>query len=228
MPTNSDIKLHESWLVHLEPEFEKEYMLELKAFLKAEKNQGKTIYPPGSLIFNALNTTPLDKVKVVLLGQDPYHGPGQAHGLSFSVPEGVRIPPSLRNIYKELAADCAISAPTHGNLTSWAEQGVLLLNATLTVEQGQAGAHQKKGWETFTDRVIQIVNAQCNHCVFILWGSYAHKKSAMIDTSKHLVLKSVHPSPLSAQRGFFGSKPFSQTNEYLSSHQKTPIDWQIT
>ena len=228
MPTNSDIKLHESWLVHLEPEFEKDYMLELKAFLKAEKNQGKTIYPPGSLIFNALNTTPLDKVKVVLLGQDPYHGPGQAHGLSFSVPEGVRIPPSLRNIYKELAADCAISAPTHGNLTSWAEQGVLLLNATLTVEQGQAGAHQKKGWETFTDRVIQIVNAQCNHCVFILWGSYAQKKSAMIDTSKHLILKSVHPSPLSAQRGFFGSKPFSQTNEYLSSHQKTPIDWQIT
>ena len=228
MPTNSDIKLHESWLVHLEPEFEKEYMLELKAFLKAEKNQGKTIYPPGSLIFNALNTTPLDKVKVVLLGQDPYHGPGQAHGLSFSVPEGVRIPPSLRNIYKELAADCAISAPTHGNLTSWAEQGVLLLNATLTVEQGQAGAHQKKGWETFTDRVIQTVNAQCNHCVFILWGSYAQKKSAMIDTSKHLILKSVHPSPLSAQRGFFGSKPFSQTNEYLSSHQKTPIDWQIT
>lgn len=225
--TAQEIKLHESWLEHLEDEFDQDYMHDLKAFIKEEKAQGKTIFPPGSLIFNALNTTPLNKVKVVILGQDPYHGPGQAHGLSFSVREGMRIPPSLRNIYKELQSDCGVAIPKHGDLTSWAEQGVLLLNATLTVEQGKAGAHQKKGWERFTDRVIQVVNDECRHCVFILWGSYAQKKAAMIDGEKHQIIQSVHPSPLSAQRGFFGSKPFSQTNHYLSANNLEPIHWSI-
>lgn len=199
----------------------------LRTFLKQEKAAGKTIYPPGPLIFNAFNHTPFEKVKVVIIGQDPYHGPGQAHGLSFSVPQGVDLPPSLLNIYKEIAADLNIKMSRNGDLTPWADQGVLLLNATLTVAQAQAGSHQNKGWEQFTDAAIAALNARREGLVFVLWGSYAQKKGAIIDESKHLVLKSVHPSPLSAHRGFFGNRQFSTINQYLIQRGQTPIDWQL-
>jgi uracil-DNA glycosylase len=218
--------LHPSWLQALQDEFSQPYMQQLRDFLRQEKQQ-HTIYPPGPLIFNALNSTPLDNVKAVIIGQDPYHGPGQAHGLCFSVPRGVPIPPSLRNIYKELHDDLGIAPANHGNLQSWAEQGVLLLNAVLTVRQGQAGSHQGRGWETFTDRVIEHVNSHCQNVVFFLWGSYAQKKGQCIDSQRHCILRAPHPSPLSAHRGFFGSRPFSQANHWLQQHRLAPIDWQI-
>jgi uracil-DNA glycosylase len=221
------IDLHPSWLKHLIGEFEQPYMKQLKAFLLSEKQQGKVIYPPSKNIFNAFNSTPLDQVKVVILGQDPYHGPNQAHGLCFSVQPGVPAPPSLQNMFKELNRDLGIPIPPHGCLQSWAEQGVLLLNATLTVEQGRAGSHQGKGWETFTDKAIQLVNEQCQGVVFLLWGSYAQKKSAFIDSRKHLILKAPHPSPLSAHRGFIGCGHFSKANQYLQQLKKTPIDWRL-
>lgn len=216
-----------SWKPFLDPEFEKPYMQALKQFLRNEKDQHKVIFPPSSDWFHALEATPLDQVKVVILGQDPYHQPGQAHGLCFSVKPGVRIPPSLQNIYKELKADLGIDQPSHGFLDPWATQGVLLLNAVLTVEQSNANAHQGKGWEGFTDRVIELVNQQCDHAVFMLWGSYAQKKGSGIDKQKHLVLKAPHPSPLSAHRGFLGCQHFSQANEWLIDKGKTPIDWQL-
>jgi uracil-DNA glycosylase len=221
------IDLHSSWLDHLATEFEQPYMQQLKAFLLQQKQLGKVIYPASKDIFNAFNTTPLNKVKVVILGQDPYHGPGQAHGLCFSVQPGVATPPSLQNMFKELLRDMQLPIPAHGCLQAWAEQGVLLLNATLTVEQARAGAHQGKGWEQFTDRAIQLVNEQCSGVVFLLWGSYAQKKGQFIDGAKHLVLKSPHPSPLSAHRGFIGNGHFSKTNEYLQRQGKAPIDWRL-
>lgn len=221
------VELHESWLQYLQPEFDKPYMQGLRAFLLGEKSAGRKIYPDGNLIFNALDSTHLDDLKVVILGQDPYHGPKQAHGLSFSVPHGVDVPPSLRNMYKELASDVGFVSPEHGHLQSWADQGVLLLNATLTVEARKAGSHQGKGWEHFTDAVIHAVNDHCDGVVFLLWGSYAQKKGAFIDQDKHCVLKAPHPSPLSAYRGFFGCRHFSQTNAYLSENNKAAIDWQL-
>jgi len=222
------IQLHPSWLTYLEEEFSKPYMQALKAFLVEEKVEGKQILPPSSLWFNALNTTPLQEVKVVILGQDPYPTVGHAHGLCFSVqPEVKPLPKSLKNIYKELQEDIAIDNSHTGYLQPWAEQGVLLLNAVLTVEAGKTNAHQGKGWEIFTDKIIEIVNQQCEHVVFVLWGSYAQKKASMIDETKHLVLKSPHPSPLSAYRGFWGSKPFSKINSYLAQHHKKQIDWQL-
>lgn len=220
-------ELHSSWQQVLGNELQRPYMQELSEFLHAEKQMGKEIYPPGALIFNAFNHTPFDQVRVVIIGQDPYHGPGQAMGLSFSVPQGVKVPPSLVNIYKELGTDLGVQRPESGDLTPWADQGVLLLNATLTVEASKAGSHQKKGWEQFTDVAIQALNEQQDGLVFVLWGSYAQKKGAMIDSDRHLVLKSVHPSPLSAHRGFFGSRPFSQINQYLSDSGKVPVDWQL-
>ena len=216
-----------SWKNALEGEFSKAYMLELKHFLRAEKDQGKVIYPHSSNWFHALETTPLDEVKVVILGQDPYHQPHQAHGLCFSVQAGVKVPPSLVNIYKELQSDLAIEPVNHGYLESWATQGVLLLNAVLTVEDSQANAHQGKGWEQFTDKIIETVNERCEHVVFMLWGSHAQKKGAMIDTKRHLVLKAPHPSPLSAYRGFLGCQHFSKANHYLVEHNKTAINWQL-
>lgn len=221
------VKIEQSWLPAVGDEFDKPYMQQLSGFLKEEKTKGKQIFPPGSLIFNALNTTPFDSVKVVIIGQDPYHDVGQAHGLCFSVLPPVKFPPSLRNIFKEIQDDLGFPIPRSGDLTKWAEQGVLLLNATLTVEAHKAGSHQNKGWETFTDAVIHALNAQREGLVFMLWGSYAQKKGAFIDTDKHLVLKSVHPSPLSAHRGFFGCKHFSQTNEYLKKNGQTPINWNL-
>ncbi|MDF2367157.1 uracil-DNA glycosylase [Sneathiella sp.] len=223
----SDIKLEKSWLEQLRPEFDKPYMRDLRAFLVAEKAAGKVIYPAGANIFAALNHTPFDKVKLVILGQDPYHGPGQAHGLSFSVPPGVRIPPSLRNIYQELNRDLGLPTPNHGNLERWADQGVLLLNAVLTVEQAKAGAHQGRGWEQFTDAAIAALNGKREHLVFLLWGSYAQKKGGFIDRQRHLVLQSPHPSPLSAHRGFIGNGHFSKANEYLRQSGQTPIDWSL-
>ena len=203
-------------------------MDELKDFLVQEKKADKVIYPPSSLIFNALNTTPLANVKVVILGQDPYHGPNQAHGLSFSVQKGVAIPPSLRNIFHELNTDLGVVKPIHGDLTRWAEQGVLLLNAVLTVEAGQPTSHQKRGWEEFTDHVIDVLNEQRDHVVFILWGAYAQRKGQRIDQNKHLVLKAAHPSPLAANRGgFFGCKVFSKSNNYLKQNGIEPINWQL-
>ncbi|MBW6421442.1 uracil-DNA glycosylase [Rhizobium sp. XQZ8] len=222
-----DIKLEESWKFALEAEFSDPYMAELKRFLVAEKQAGKHIFPKGSEYFRALDLTPLDEVKVVILGQDPYHGQGQAHGLCFSVKPGVRIPPSLVNIYKEMQSDLGIPPANHGFLEHWAEQGVLLLNSVLTVEEGKAAAHQGKGWERFTDAVIRTVNDECDGVVFILWGSYAQKKAAFVDTERHLVIKSAHPSPLSAHNGFLGSRPFSKANEYLQSIGKDPVDWQL-
>ncbi len=225
--TNKSGALHPSWQATIGQAFEQSYMQELRSFLAAQKAAGKTIYPPGSLIFNAFNHTPFDQVRVVIIGQDPYHGPDQAHGLCFSVPEGVKQPPSLVNIFKELNADIGVSASQSGDLTAWADQGVLLLNATLTVEAAKAGSHQNKGWEAFTDTAIQALNDQREGLAFVLWGSYAQKKGAIIDTNKHLVIKSPHPSPLSAHRGFFGSKPFSQINAYLTQQGQTPINWQV-
>ena len=223
----TEVQLHESWLSRLDDQFQQPYMKNLREFLVVRKQHRAVIYPAGSQIFNALNTTHFDQVRVVILGQDPYHGPGQAHGLCFSVLPGVRIPPSLANIYREIEADLGIAPPHHGCLQSWAEQGVLLLNAVLTVERGQAGSHQGKGWETFTDAIVQLLNDERERLVFMLWGSYAMKKGAVIDRRKHLVLKAPHPSPLSAHRGFLGCRHFSSANEYLRQHQQPPIDWSV-
>jgi len=225
--TATEIKLDDSWKSSLGEEFAKPYMVKLKGFLSEEKARGKVIYPKGSEYFRALDLTPLDKVRVVILGQDPYHGPGQAHGLCFSVRPGVRIPPSLINIYKELENDLAIAPASHGFLNAWAKQGVLLLNSVLTVEAGQAAAHQGKGWEHFTDAVIRAVNENAHPVVFILWGAYAQKKAAFVNTARHLVLKAPHPSPLSAYNGFFGSKPFSAANRFLQDQGFAPIDWAL-
>ena len=224
----SAIKLNETWLARIGGEFEKPYMQSLKSFLKDEKAKGKIIYPKGDDIFNAMNTTPFNNVRVVILGQDPYHGEGQAHGLSFSVPNGVKPPPSLMNIYKEIANEYGAPIPKSGNLTHWAEQGVLLLNATLTVENALAGSHQNKGWEEFTDSIIRIINNEHEHVVFMLWGSYAQKKGAFIDRKKHLVLEAPHPSPLSAHRGFLGCGHFKRANEYLEKNGLPAINWVTT
>ncbi len=223
--TNSQIKLEPSWKAVLEPVFSTPYMQQLKAFLQAEKAAGKVIYPRGGLIFNAMNSTPFDQVKVVILGQDPYHGPSQAHGLSFSVPPGIVPPPSLVNIFKEIEQDLGILAPRHGCLQSWADQGVLLLNSVLTVEQHKAASHKGQGWEQFTDEIINHLNQRRQHLVFLLWGSYAKKKGQIIDRQRHLVLTSPHPSPLSAHRGFLGNRHFSQTNAYLQQQGIAPISW---
>ena len=222
-----EIHLHESWRAPLLPEFNSDYMAALKSFLVAEKAAGKTIYPKGSEYFRALDLTPFDKVRVVILGQDPYHGPGQAHGLCFSVKPGVRPPPSLLNIYKELESDLGLPRPRHGFLEHWAEQGVLLLNSVLTVEMAKAASHQGKGWERFTDAVIRLVNAKTDPVVFMLWGSYAQKKAAFVDASRHLVLKAAHPSPLSAHNGFLGCRHFSQCNAFFQSKGLPPIDWSL-
>lgn len=227
MPQEKAGQLHPSWLAVIGNELEKPYMQALRAFLKQEKLDGKIIFPPSPLIFNAFNHTPFDKVRVVIIGQDPYHGAGQAHGLSFSVPQGVDLPPSLLNIFKEIASDLGVRMGRNGDLTAWADQGVLLLNATLTVEQAKAGAHQGKGWEAFTDAAIAALNAHRENLVFVLWGSYAQKKGDVIDNKRHLVLKSPHPSPLSAHRGFFGNHQFSRINQYLIEHGQTPINWQL-
>lgn len=221
------VQLESSWLQPLSAEFDKPYMRELRAFLLAEKRAGKTIFPPGAEFFNAFEHTPLDKVKVVILGQDPYHGSGQAHGLCFSVRPGVAIPPSLKNIYKEIHEELGVPIPNHGHLTAWADRGVLLLNSVLSVESAQAASHQGKGWEIFTDRVIQVVNEQRESVVFMLWGSYAQRKGAIIDASRHCVLKAPHPSPLSAHRGFFGCGHFQAANDYLRSRGIEPVDWRL-
>lgn len=224
----SNVSLDPEWKRALAGEFDAPYMTALRAFLAQEQAAGKALYPPGHEIFNALNTTPLSRAKVVILGQDPYHGPGQAHGLCFSVRRGVTPPPSLQNIFKELKADIGISPPRHGELTHWARQGVLLLNSVLTVEAGQPASHQGRGWETFTDAVIRVLNEQREHLVFLLWGSYAQRKGRIIDGSRHLVLKAVHPSPLSANRGgWFGHHHFSQANHYLEAHGQVAIDWSL-
>jgi uracil-DNA glycosylase len=219
-----DVKIEPSWKLKLKDEFEKEYFIKLSEFVKNEY-RSNTIYPPASLIFNAFNLCPFDKVKAVIVGQDPYHGQGQAHGLCFSVRDGVSYPPSLINIFKEIESDLKINRPKSGDLDRWASQGVLLLNATLTVRADQAGSHQKKGWEEFTDSVIRSLNEEKLNLVFFLWGAYAQKKGEAIDRSRHLVLESVHPSPLSASRGFFGNKHFSRCNEYLIENGITPINW---
>ena len=219
-----DVKLEKSWKNLLHDEFAKPYFLELTQFVKAEYQKGK-VFPPGKFIFNALDSLPVGQVKVVILGQDPYHGDGQAHGLSFSVPDGVAPPPSLKNIYKELLADLGIKKTNSGNLSSWVDQGVLLLNSTLTVRARQAGSHQNKGWEVFTDALIRKLAESQKNLVFILWGNYAQKKGSFINPLDHLVIKSAHPSPLSAYNGFFGSRPFSQTNTYLIGIGKLPVTW---
>ena len=221
------VQLHDSWLSRLDSQFQQPYMQKLREFLLTRKAHQAIIYPPGAQIFNALNSTPFEQVRIVILGQDPYHGPGQAHGLCFSVQPGVKIPPSLANIYREIQSDLGIAPPHHGYLQSWAEQGVLLLNAVLTVERGQAGSHQGKGWETFTDAIVQLLNDEREQLVFMLWGSYAMKKGAVIDRRKHLVLKAPHPSPLSAHRGFLGCRHFSSANEYLQKNQQSLIDWSV-
>jgi len=221
------VKIEPSWKQHLLPEFQQPYMTTLREFLLEQKKAGKVIFPKGEEYFNAFNLTPFDQVKVVIIGQDPYHGPGQAHGLCFSVQDGVALPPSLQNIYKEIHADLGLPIPKTGNLTHWAQQGVLLLNAVLTVEQSKAAAHQGKGWELFTDAAIRELNEQREGIVFLLWGSYAQKKGQIIDPKKHCVLKTVHPSPLSAYRGFFGCKHFSKANAYLESIGAKPIDWSV-
>ncbi len=219
-----NVKIEQSWKEQLASEFDKEYFKSLTDFVRQEY-QSTTVYPPGSYIFNAFEHCPFDKVKVVILGQDPYHEPGQAHGLSFSVQDGIPYPPSLVNIFKELESDLGKPMPSSGNLLRWADQGVLLLNATLTVRAHLAGSHQNRGWETFTDAVIHKLADNRSHLVYILWGSYAQKKGAFIDASHNLVIKSAHPSPLAAYRGFFGSKPFSKANDYLIATGQEPIDW---
>lgn len=221
-------QLEESWMPYLGQELANPYMQELIEFLHQEKKSGKEIYPAEEKVFEAFRLTPFNKVKVVILGQDPYHGPGQAHGLCFSVNENVKIPPSLVNIFKELNSDLGLSIPTHGCLEAWAKQGVLLLNTVLTVEDGKAGSHHQKGWEKFTDKVIEVLNAEKKNLVFILWGSPAQKKAAKVDETRHKILKSVHPSPLSVYRGFLGSKPFTQANAYLKEKGLKEIDWSIT
>ncbi|MNK95943.1 Uracil-DNA glycosylase [compost metagenome] len=220
-------RLHESWKSVLASEFQQPYFRDLKAFLLDERKAKRVFYPPGPLIFNALDSTPFDQVKVVIIGQDPYHGPGQAHGLSFSVPEGVPAPPSLANIFKELQADLGLPIPAHGNLSNWARQGVLLLNATLTVRAHQAGSHQKQGWERFTDAIIRVLNEQREGIVFVLWGRFAKEKGAIIDRKRHHVLTAAHPSPLSAHNGFFGCRHFSAVNRLLGESGKPPIDWRL-
>ncbi len=222
-----DIKLHPSWLEPLNGEFEQPYMAELKRFLTEERGKGRTIFPRAANWFRALDLTPLDKVRVVILGQDPYHGPHQAHGLCFSVMPGVRPPPSLVNIFKEMQNDLGIRPSSHGFLEHWASQGVLLLNSVLTVEMGQAASHRDRGWEQFTDAVVRVVNERAEPVVFMLWGSYAQKKAAFVDTSRHLVLKAPHPSPLSAHNGFFGCRHFSQANAFLEARGLAPIDWAL-
>ena len=219
-----NVQIEESWKEALMPEFSKDYFIRLTDFVRKEYHE-TTVYPPGKLIFNAFNLCPFDKVKVVIIGQDPYHGPGQAHGLCFSVNDGIQPPPSLVNIFKEINSDLGKPIPQSGNLTRWTEQGVLLLNATLTVRAHQAGSHQRKGWEEFTDAVIRKLAEEKNNLVFILWGAYAQKKGAFIDRNKHLVLTSVHPSPFSAHSGFFGNHHFSLANDYLVKNGKTAIDW---
>ena len=220
-----NVKIEESWKQHLSSEFEKPYFAELTNFVRQEYNS-TTCYPPARLIFNAFNLCPFDKVKVVIIGQDPYHGPGQAHGLSFSVCDGVAFPPSLQNIFKEIEQDLGTPIPLTGNLTRWAEQGVLLLNATLTVREHQPASHQRRGWEEFTDAAIKALNADRSHLVFILWGGYARSKASLIDASRHLILQSVHPSPMSANKGgWFGNHHFSRANAYLAIHGQEPIKW---
>lgn len=219
-----DVKIEPSWKAVLKEEFEKPYFEYLVNFVKSEYKT-HTVYPPGNRIFSAFDFTPFDEVKVVIIGQDPYHGPNQANGLCFSVADGVRQPPSLQNIFKELYDDLGVSVPASGNLERWAKQGVLLLNATLTVRASQAGSHQNKGWETFTDAVIQKLSDEKENLVFILWGAYAQKKGSIIDTAKHFIIKSTHPSPFSAHNGFFGSKPFSKTNAYLKKENMQEINW---
>ena len=227
-PELSEIGLEASWRKRLQVDFDAEYMLELRDFLREQKLLGKTVYPSKDEIFAALNATPFDAVKIVILGQDPYHGPGQAHGLCFSVRQNVPVPPSLRNIYKELAADINFLPPKHGCLNEWAQQGVLLLNSVLTVEGNLAASHKDIGWEKFTDSIVSHLNDKAENIVFILWGNYAQKKGAMIDRARHLVLESPHPSPLSASRGFYGNHHFSKSNEYLRAHDVAAIDWQLS
>ncbi|MBU1187537.1 MAG: uracil-DNA glycosylase [Gammaproteobacteria bacterium] len=221
------IKLEPGWLAQLQPEFEQDYMQQLRAFLRARIEAGAQIYPVAKNIFAAFDHTPFAQVRVVIIGQDPYHGPGQAHGLCFSVLPGTKVPPSLHNIYRELHSDVGFAPPQHGCLLPWAAQGVLLLNAVLTVERGQAGAHQNRGWERFTDAAIAALNAQRDGLVFMLWGSYAQRKGSIVDRQKHLVLQAPHPSPLSAHRGFLGCRHFSQSNAWLQSHGQAAIDWQL-
>jgi uracil-DNA glycosylase len=221
------IKLDESWRAPLREEFDRPYMQALKQFLAEEKASGKRIFPKGSEYFRALDLTPLDKVKVVILGQDPYHGEGQAHGLCFSVQPGVRTPPSLVNIYKELKSDLGLTPPRHGFLEHWAQQGVLLLNSVLTVEMGRAASHQKRGWEEFTDAIIRLVNSQAEPVVFLLWGAYAQRKAAFVDEKRHLVLKAAHPSPLSAHNGFLGCRHFSKANAFLEAKGRGAVDWAL-
>ena len=222
-----DVKIEDSWKNALRQEFSKNYFLEIVQFLRMEKMAKKVIYPPGGLIFNAFNCTPIEKVKVVIIGQDPYHGAGQAHGLCFSVQKGVPPPPSLVNIFKELQSDIGIPIPSHGDLSHWATQGVLLLNASLTVRAQEPMSHAKIGWAHFTDAAIKKVSDDCTHVVFILWGKFAQEKQSLIDETKHKVLKAAHPSPLSAHNGFFGCKHFSKTNEYLTQNGIDPIDWSL-
>ena len=219
-----EVQIEESRKARLQPEFDKDYFRNLTGFVREEYKKGP-VYPPGRLIFNAFNLCPFDRVKVVIIGQDPYHGPGQAHGLCFSVNDGVQFPPSLVNIFKEIKSDIGTDMPLSGNLTRWAQQGVLLLNSILTVRAHQAGSHQNQGWEMFTDAVIRLLAEEREHLVFLLWGAYAQRKGAFIDRSKHLVLASAHPSPLSAYNGFFGNRHFSQTNVYLKAHGETEIKW---
>ena len=221
------IQLHDSWKQRVGEWLQRPQMRELSAFLRQRIRSGVQVYPPGPQMFAAFDATPFEDVKVVVLGQDPYHGPGQAHGLSFSVPPGVPVPPSLLNIYKEIERDLGIPRPGHGCLLPWAQQGVLLLNAVLTVEQGSAGAHQNRGWEEFTDHVVDVLNREREHVVFMLWGAYAQRKGKVIDTRRHRVLKAPHPSPLSAHRGFLGCGHFSAANEYLVRHGQRPIDWSL-
>ncbi|MGZ8523966.1 MAG: uracil-DNA glycosylase [Chitinophagaceae bacterium] len=222
-----EVKIEDSWKEILHDEFDKPYFQHIPLHLKTEKSQGKTIYPPGGFIFNAFNTTPFDKIKVVIIGQDPYHGPRQAHGLCFSVQNGVPPPPSLVNIFKELKEDIGMDIPGHGNLTKWAEQGVFLLNASLTVRAGEPMSHSKIGWAHFTDSVIKTISDKKEHVVFLLWGKFAQDKKILIDEKKHLILRAAHPSPLSAYSGFFGCRHFSKTNEYLMSKGIDPVDWSL-
>ena len=226
-PKLPSINIEESWRKRLIKEFEKPYMRELSAFLKMEKKEGKELFPIGSEIFSAFNFTPFEKVKVVILGQDPYHGRGQAHGLSFSVKEGVQPPPSLENIFKELKSDIELARPKSGSLEKWAEEGVLLLNTVLTVEKSKPASHQNKGWETFTDKVLSLLNEEKSHLVYILWGKKAQEKGMFLDGDANLIIKSAHPSPYSAANGFFDSKPFSKTNEYLNANGIASINWKL-
>lgn len=226
-PEQRLVKMEESWRKRLAPEFEKDYMKKLSDFLRTQKKLGKVIYPPAPQIFRAFDATPFEQVKVVIIGQDPYHGPGQAHGLCFSVGQGVAFPPSLQNIFKELNNDLKLPLPKSGDLSPWTQQGVLLLNSVLTVENGKAAAHQGRGWEQFTDQVIHLVNEGRESVAFLLWGSYAQKKAAYVDRKRHLVIESPHPSPLSAHRGFFGSKPFSRINQFLKKTGQSEIDWSL-